>query len=220
MTQPLGGRWSARRTAPPLCLDTVEQTIKGNLNYELCQQFYNRSQQEVRSMTLLNRVRTSQGFWICVVIVILYSIFFGPATYRQWKAGKLVDELYAKDGGVKVYETIELPDEMFNSGAPKLHIQDKEYMKADDDYYYFFEPIVYITPENRSFGSLNVCRTHSKLYRAKDNKLLGERIGYFRTGGAPKFLPVHPPSYSVGENDNIEKLVFIKKNLEVQSEPA
>lgn len=159
----------------------------------------------------LKVLRSSHRFWTSVIIIVLLSLWLGVPTYRKWKADRLVDELYAKDGGVKVYETVELPADKFVDASPRLNIQPKQYVKANDEYYYIFEPTTYIIPENINFGGLNVIRTHSKLFRAKDNKLLAERIGYGRIGGDPMLIPVHPSSYRAGQNEiSMEKMTFIK----------
>lgn len=167
-------------------------------------------------MIIGNKIYLNRRGWLIVTIIVLISLWLGIPTYMKWKADRLVDELYAKDGGVKVYETVELPADKFVNGSPQLHIQDIKYIKANDEYYYIFEPTTYITPEDRIFifGILNVIRTHSKLFRAKDNKLLAERIGYGRIGGDPILLPVHPSSYRAGLNEtSMEKQVFIKKHV-------
>jgi hypothetical protein len=51
---------------------------------------------------------------IRVVIVLFFILWQGVPAFNIWQADNLVDELCAKDGGVKVYETVILPKERFN----------------------------------------------------------------------------------------------------------
>ena len=98
------------------------------------------------------------------------------AAGEKWLADRQVRELCAKDGGVKVYETVRLPPERFNKYG-LLRIPDKRNAKSGDEYY--TEWNTQILTE----GNPSIRRDHFLLYRKSDQKLLGEAVSYARLGG-------------------------------------
>ena len=87
-----------------------------------------------------------------------------------------VRELCAKDGGVKVYETVTLPADKFDKYGI-VHIPFKKYSKTEDEYYYESENHYY----RESYPTLS--RSEFRIIRRKDGKVLGESIFYSRGGG-------------------------------------
>ncbi|MHB1619266.1 MAG: hypothetical protein ACYCTY_04675 [Sulfuricella sp.] len=89
-----------------------------------------------------------------------------------------VRELCAKDGGVKVYETVKLPPEKFNQwGQPNFYRPDQgenalgaEYVFKQETYYY-------------KQGNPDLFRLYTQVFRHLDGKLLGESVFYKRGGG-------------------------------------
>jgi hypothetical protein len=72
------------------------------------------------------------GLCIAVLLGLLWL-----AAGEKWLADRQVRELCAKDGGVKVYETVLLaPDQFDKYGL--LRIPEKRNAKSDDEYYYEF----------------------------------------------------------------------------------
>jgi hypothetical protein len=67
-------------------------------------------------------------------IVLFFLFWQGLPAYNIWQADKLVDELCAKDGGIKVYETVTLPKERFNQWGQFL-VLDRSVMNQNDEYY-------------------------------------------------------------------------------------
>jgi len=87
-----------------------------------------------------------------------------------------VRELCAKDGGVRVYETVSLPVEKFDAfGVVRIPI--KRDAKPGDEYYYEWRVL-----QHRE-GNPSVRRDHFLVYRKSDMKLLGEAVSYARLGG-------------------------------------
>lgn len=136
---------------------------------------------------------------------LLIGLWWGVPNYRKAKADAMVRELCAKDGGMKVYETVKLPTERFDQyglvrfgslGLPPL----KQNMKSEDDFYYTSE-INWMIPET-SVGALAMWRLDQKLFRAADHKLLAVAISYSRRGGDP-IGPWHPSSYRCPPNADI-----------------
>lgn len=131
---------------------------------------------------------------IRAAIILFFLVWQGLPAYNKWQADKLVDELCAKDGGIKVYETVTLPKERFNQWG-QFVVPGKRVMKPNDEYYTVWE-ITNIRGRHESsdIGALSITKSHFLLYRSKDKKLLGESIGYGRRGG-DAIGPWHPSSY-------------------------
>jgi len=100
---------------------------------------------------------------------------------EKWTADKQVRELCAKDGGVRVYETVTLPAEMFDEqGRPNFQIPSKTEATISDAYY-FEEEITRL-----AVGSPSLLRREFRIIRQSDKKILGTRVSYSRGGGAAR----------------------------------
>ncbi len=131
--------------------------------------------------------------------------------YKQWQADKLVDQLCAKDGGVKVYETVRLPANRF-SEFDEIFVPEK--MATTVSEFFYTSETQWIIPEDVKFNGLDLRRVNDKLFRVRDGKLLGESIGYSRRGGDIVLLPMHPSHYKCSFKYGIKDVnqnVFIKK---------
>lgn len=160
--------------------------------------------------------KTRKGLVIGLLLfALLIGLWWGIPTYRKANANAMVRELCAKDGGVKVYETVKLPVERFDKYGnvmfgSRLGPPLKQLAKEGDDFFYTWEK-TWIIPET-SVGALTVWRDHQKLFRATDQKLLGESISYSRRGGDP-IGPWHPSSFGCPPNtsNTLERQVFQKQ---------
>ena len=130
-----------------------------------------------------------------VIGIMLFSVWFGGAFWEV--AGKKmywdtkVGALCAKDGGIKVYETVELPAEMFNQwGQPKFYGSDIDEILFSK--YLLKEETQFLRTENQS---PTILRHHFRFFRRTDGQLLGEQISYARRGGDLPG-PWHLSSYS------------------------
>lgn len=139
-----------------------------------------------------------------VLIVIIAALWFGGAFWEvggkklYWDAK--VRELCAKDGGVKVYETVELPQEMFDKYG-NLNLPPKDNIGPKDQYCYEWN--------THSFrkGNPEIWRDHIRIIRLKDKKIMGEAIGYSRRGGDLPG-PWHESSYRCPQAWNLESSIF------------
>ncbi|MBX3677248.1 MAG: hypothetical protein KF853_09530 [Rhodocyclaceae bacterium] len=116
-----------------------------------------------------------------------------------------VKELCAKDGGIKVYETVKLPPEKFDKYGV-VRIPFKQDAKPEDEYYYEWKVHIYVE------GNPSLRRDHFLVIRKSDSKLLGEAISYARRGGDMPG-PWHPSSFRCPEdsgNSILHQRVFIK----------
>ena len=108
--------------------------------------------------------------WVLLVVPLLLC------GCEKARLDQQVRELCAKDGGVKVFETVKLPPERFDKfGAVRVPI--KKDAKSGDEYYYEWDIRYY------KQGNPTMWRNQFTLYRTSDKKILGEAIGYGRRGG-------------------------------------
>lgn len=122
--------------------------------------------------------RTRMAFMAGLVVTWLAVSFWyggGRIYYYDWK----VRQLCAIDGGIKVYETVELPMEMFDKWG-NVHIPDKQRVKLGDEYYSESETM-YLR-----LGEPTIVRMLGRTIRVSDKKVLGESVYYGRGGG---YLP-------------------------------
>ncbi len=87
-----------------------------------------------------------------------------------------VREMCARDGGVKVYETVELTPDLVD-GAGRISIPNEEDAKLSDKYYFETEKFYF------QKGNPLLYRKQSRIVRQSDKRVLGERITYHRSGG-------------------------------------
>lgn len=138
---------------------------------------------------------------IGVFFFIMLFVWLGVPEINKWRADKMVDELCAKDGGIKVYEAVKLPVERFSEFG-EIYVQLKKDAKPTDEYYYTSETL-WIVPKATQFGNLDLRRYHDKLFRAKNHKLLAEGVGYSRRGGDAAG-PWHPSHYGCAMQSSIK----------------
>lgn len=123
-----------------------------------------------RSISALNKV---------LALALGVAILAAPALISNGVKAyydRQVREMCARDGGVRVYEMVRLPAERFDDLKRKNFVLEYQ-AKPTDEYY--------IETAKRHYreGYLNVYRTHSKVVRRSDGKVLGEYIRYARVGG-------------------------------------
>ena len=142
--------------------------------------------------------------------ILLLSAWFGGAFWEvtgqkmYWDAK--VREMCAKDGGVKVYETVILPAERFDKYG-NVHIPSKSFAKPTDEYYYESENRYFQKGNADQTGNPDVFQYNFRIVRHQDGKIMGESINYIRRGGGLPG-PWHPSSFSCPENSDPSRLIF------------
>lgn len=112
---------------------------------------------------------------------------------EKWRLDEEVRQLCAKDGGVKVYETVKLQSERFNQwGQINLYDPTQGENALGPDYLFKHEIHYYRR------GNPEMSREHYQVVRRSDGKLLGETILYGR-GGGDMPGPWHDTSFSCPE---------------------
>jgi hypothetical protein len=133
---------------------------------------------------------------------------------EKWQLDRQMEELCKKDGGVRVYETVKLPPEMFDqNGDPFPGWRGREPRdRLGDDYEYLFDVEDLVEGEPVK-GEGRLSRYHRKIIRRSDKKLMGESITYGRSGGDfiafPHSSSKHCPARH-NDNDAIHQ-VFLKQ---------
>lgn len=121
-----------------------------------------------RSGAVLNK-----AFALAAGFAILYAPWLVSSGVKAYY-DRQVRELCAKDGGIRVYETVRLPVLEFehwkNSGGVTDDNPTDSYF-SDSEIHYFRE------------GNPNLLRYHYWIVRRSDGKVLGESIRYVRSGG-------------------------------------
>lgn len=132
---------------------------------------------------------------------------------EKWLADQQVRELCAKDGGVRVYETVTLPAERFDKWG-NVGIPEKSRAKQTDEYYYESEIHYY------QEGNPTLLRSRSWVVRKSDGKVLGEAVSYGR-GGGDMPGPWHGSSFHcppIAETEGkLESSIFLKR-VEISEE--
>lgn len=130
------------------------------------------------------------------LVVLGASVFFiwflWVAVGRNMWLDHQVREMCAEDGGVKVYETVVLPQERFDK-YDQIRVLAKSYAKPDDEYFYENDTRYLLK------GNPEMWRSIFKIIRRNDGKILGEAVSYHRRGGG-LFGPWHDSSFSCPEN--------------------
>ena len=152
------------------------------------------------------------------LLPILTAVVLLLTGCEKFALDRQMEELCAKDGGVKVYETVTLPPEMFDQwgdpfpGWRKKVLQGKPEERLGSEYRYVVET-VYLKQGDPLKGEGRLDRTTTRIYRRADNKLLGEAVSYGRSGG--DFIAyAHPtskscPTYKT-DDEWVIKSVFLK----------
>ena len=118
-----------------------------------------------------------------------------------------VRELCAMDGGIKVYETAELPESEFNQFGQVSFYQASTGSILLAEYELIKNERIY-----RS-GNPRMWRTSFAIKRKSDGKIIGESVGYTRFGDGFEG-PFHPTSFSCPEQfgeTSLLKLIFVNK---------
>lgn len=148
--------------------------------------------------------------------ILLFSVWFGGAFWEA--AGKKmywdakVRKLCAIDGGVKVYETVELPVEMFNQwGQPNFYHPSQGENALGPEYLVKVETRFLRAEDEKPV----IMRFQNQVIRQSDGKLLAKSISYARRGGDLPG-PWHPSSYRCPDHskDVLDEIFVKSKSIE------
>jgi hypothetical protein len=152
--------------------------------------------------------RLAQSFVIKGLVVAgtvsFFAWFLWVAVGRNMWLDHQVREMCAKDGGVKVYETVELTPDLVD-WAGRISIPFKERAKPTDKYYMEMEEHFFLK------GDPQMTRSIYRILRRIDGKILGESV-YYGRGGGDLPGPWHGSSFTcpnpAGGSPGLEILIF------------
>lgn len=148
--------------------------------------------------------------------VFVLWIFFWPSEKDYLNAQ--MAELCKKDGGVKIYETVRLPAEMFNNAGNLIKTKSTtsnnehgaKYSVQYSEAYELKETVVYLKKGDLSKREGRLTRNHFELIRLSDNKVLSEAIQYNRAGGDRWSPGMHSQAHCPEGPIDIASKVLIK----------
>lgn len=142
-------------------------------------------------MYLLEDFDMKKSSMLTVALFVAMSVYLMGC--EKWHLDDEVRQLCAKDGGIKVYETVRLPAEKFNQwGQINFYDPTQGDNTLGSDYLFKHEIHYYRR------GNPEMSREHYQILRRSDGKLLGETILYGRGGGDIPG-PWHDSSFSCPE---------------------
>lgn len=120
----------------------------------------------------------------------------------KYAADKELQALCAKDGGMKVYETVTLPASEFSKYGQPLDQywsnQTDPENKLGPDYRYVYR-LELLKRGDTLKGEVQMRKSATKVFRRSDGKLLGQAVEYGRSGGDSYFYLIfggHPSAFS------------------------
>ncbi len=144
-------------------------------------------------------------FLTSIVLCLAASVLLTGC--EKMRLDEEVRQLCAKDGGIKVYETVKLPPEKFDQYG-NIRIPTKKDAKPSDEYYYDDKDTYF--KKGDPYDGPNMWQSHTKVIRRSDGKVLGELIRYTRVGGDIPG-PWHPSHFSCSDMNipmGLEKSIF------------
>jgi len=141
-----------------------------------------------------------------IIILISTSLLSCWGFQEYW--GQKVRKWCIKDGGIKIYEEVNLSKEEYlkNDGANGyIRINPLRYSKEEHDYYYVSE-LEKIHHFNNANGDLYVQKSIYTTYRKSDNKIMETQTHYLRKDGdLLKGLGFEQSSYSCSDIPEIKE---------------
>ncbi|MBA3771783.1 MAG: hypothetical protein H0X13_04665 [Ramlibacter sp.] len=145
------------------------------------------------------------------ILVITVLLLLAGCERAKTRLDREVDRLCAIDGGVHVYETVELSKENFGPDGevfPQYRGLPLEKGRYSTHYYFRPEEKVLIS------GTPSLYRFSFAIVRQADRRVMGEQVSYVRRGGDFPG-PWHDSSHACSEKElhghGIESKIFIQK---------
>lgn len=153
---------------------------------------------------------------VAIAAVGFLGWFWLVAGEKLW-LDQQVRELCAKDGGVRIYETVRLPPDKFNKYGQINFYNPIEGEKALGFEYVFKKDTYWYRKGGSDALAPTMLRQHYAIIRLHDGKVLGETVSYGR-GGGDMPGPWHPSSFNCPEiklagPNALLSAVFISSNV-------
>jgi hypothetical protein len=141
------------------------------------------------AVILIASPRNNLAGWVLAALLLVPAGWVGLRLSNTWSLDRELERLCSKDGGVRIFETVRLSKEHFDSdGTPfpeyRRLLSSGGQLGPD----FSVEEIRKILIA----GDPQLSRTEIRVTRKRDGKLMGSQVIYFRDGGG---LPLpSPPS--------------------------
>lgn len=150
-------------------------------------------------------------------LIVLGAVLLAATGCEKFFLDRQMEELCKKDGGVKVYENVTLPPEMFDQwGDPFPGWRGRKVEERLGSGYRYLTETTYLKHgnPNQLFSEGVLSRSTEKVIRLADGRLMGESVVYGRTGGEAILLG-HPSGAICPALANAEKTlirsIFVRK---------
>lgn len=151
------------------------------------------------------------------VTLLVLSAYLLTGCAEKYELDRQMEELCKKDGGVKIYETVKLPPEMFDElGQPHFsgdtdfkRLSNGTTRKLGEAYTYIIENTT-LKAGDPLKGEGYLGRSHYKIQRNSDKKILAEAIQYLRAGGDLLTFGHHSSKACPAEQKGLIEQVFVK----------
>jgi len=130
-----------------------------------------------RRLWINSKNALSKSLVVSISVIIFIGLWWW-AVGEKWMLDRQVRELCAKDGGVKVYETVTVSTEKFNEYGQVNFYHSKHGGNTLESEYMLDRQLQYYHKGNPSLH-----RSSTLIVRKSDGKLLGESVFYKRGGG-------------------------------------
>lgn len=154
---------------------------------------------------LKNRIKLKRQL---IIAAIATAILCGC---QKTKIDEEVRRLCAEDGGIKIYEVVKLPADKFNHlGQINFYRPTKGEEALGVDYSFQVSKHYYLK------GNPEMTRTHIKVYRRNDRKVLGELVLYGR-GGGDFPSPMHDSSFQCPDSSKATEIILFTRIFESET---
>jgi hypothetical protein len=149
------------------------------------------------------------------VTLLVLSVYLLAGCAEKYELDLQLEELCKKDGGVKIYETVKLPPEMFDEfGYPFPGWQKRARVDRLGSEFLFEEEKYVLKEGNPWLGKGLLIKFTEKIYRRSNHSLIGESVSYGRSGGDFIVLghisSAHCPIFQ-NASETLIQSVFIKE---------
>ena len=151
------------------------------------------------------------------VTLLVLSVYLLAGCAEKYELDRKMEELCKKDGGVKIYETVKLPPEMFDELGQPHFSGDTDFKrlgngttrKLGEAYTYIIENTTLKAGDPLKGEGYLGC-SHYKIQRNSDKKILAEAIQYLRAGGDLLTFGHHSSKACPAEQKGLIEQVFVK----------
>jgi hypothetical protein len=120
----------------------------------------------------------------CICTLSIAAVVTLMVGCEKFALDRQMEELCKIDGGVRIYETVTLPPDMFDErGDPFPGWRGRKLEDRVGSEFRYTSEVKYLKPGDPGKGEGRLDRILTTIYRKADGKLMGEAVSYGRSGG-------------------------------------